>query len=89
MKDGIRESRTAGIERRLVAATHDQKLAMFGGLLAAAERNIEQGNTGAVGGTSLQLAHGRRRNGRGNSNHAAIGCTGKNTVIAEHHRFDL
>ena len=92
MKNGIGkrcERRPAGIERVLVAAAHDQKLAALGRLFAAAQRNVEQRNAGrpAQRFASLRMVAG--------ATVEAIAMTlpsaraGERAIVAEHHRLDF
>ena len=60
-----RERRPAGVERRAVAAAHDQELAFLRRAFAAAERDVEQRDLRRRRQPRRDPLHGLRRDGRG------------------------
>ena len=77
-----RECRPAGVEDGLVAAAHDQELALLRRALAAAERNVEQRNRRPGRKFCGNLLHGGRRDGRGDRDDAAVARAGEHAAVS-------
>src|SRR5262245_32013229 len=91
MKDGIGEAcerRPARLERRGVAADHDQHLARLGGRLAARERHVEEDDAGAGEAVGEPL-HGARRDRGSDADDEALPRRGGDAVGGEQDGFRL